>query len=656
VTTTARESAADGLNVGPRTDGTVTLGLAPPTDAAQVHAAVAAAVLHEEVTVGLPVSARSLYEEVTVGLPVSAPSLYEEVTVGLPVSAPSLYEEVTVGLPVSAPSLAAAPRAVTTVETRTFAPFDETAELPRPADLSRSRRHPGSGLYGDRATGGRPRQRRLSWTAAPPLVVTAAVVALLAWNMTGFPSASDDEGTYLAQAWAVQHGLGLAHYTYWYDHPPLAWIQLAAVSWLPATLDPSGLSVGIGRLSMLPVAAACLLLLYVLGRRLGLSRWASCVAICLYGLSPISVTMMRQIYLDSFAVMWILVAFVFALSPRRHLWLYAAAGATAALAVLSKETMLVAVPGVVVAIWQGTRRTPLRPWSIAGFSAGLIVVGSFYPLYAILKGELLPGPGHVSLVGAWMFQLGRPGSGSMLVPGTNSNQLLHSWLYYDPILILAGAVAALAGLAVRRLRSVAVALVLLIAVALRPGGYLPAMYIVQLFPLFALALAGLADLGAGLLLRKGRGWVWLRSATAVLIALGVVVYVAPRWYVGDERAVTVQANSAYDQAAQYLRVSVADKAHTTIVTDDVLWLDLVRAGYSRDRTLWFYKVDLDPAVSATLPHGWRDVDVIVSTPAIRQDPNDLPTVKALLLHSTAIATFGSGDGRIEIRRVNKEEP
>ena len=486
------------------------------------------------------------------------------------------------------------------------------------------------------------------------MALTAAITVLLAWNITGFPGASDDEGTYLAQAWAVQHGLGLAHYTYWYDHPPLAWIQLAAISWLPAMFDPSGLSVGVGRLAMLPVSAACLLLVYGLGRRLGMSRWAACLALALYGLAPISVTMMRQIYLDSFAVLWILVAFVLALSPRRHLWHYVAAGAAAAMAVLSKETMLVAVPGVMVAIWQGTRKTPMRPWAVVGFTIGLSVVGSFYPLYAVLKGELLPGPGHVSLVGAWLFQLNRPGSGSMLTPGSGSNLLLRSWLYYDSVLIMGGTLAALGALAVRRLRPVAVALVLLAGVALRPGGYLPAMYIIQLLPLFGLVLAGLADVGVTRLLHTGVRVRWLRWSVALLTAVAATAYVAPRWYVGDQRAVTTDANAPYDQAARYLRVSIADKATTTVVTDDVLWLDLVEAGYPRNQVLWFYKVDLDPEVSARLPDGWRDVDYIVSTPAIRQDPNDLPTIKALLAHSTVVTTFGAGDGRIEIRRVNQE--
>ena len=61
------------------------------------------------------------------------------------------------------------------------------------------------------------------------------------------PAATDDEGTYLAQAWAVQHGQGLAHYTYWYDHPPLGWIQLAGLSWVPALFFPDLIAVaGVG--------------------------------------------------------------------------------------------------------------------------------------------------------------------------------------------------------------------------------------------------------------------------------------------------------------------------------------------------------------------------------------------------------------------------
>ncbi|WP_127506205.1 ArnT family glycosyltransferase [Actinoplanes solisilvae] len=475
--------------------------------------------------------------------------------------------------------------------------------------------------------------------------LTTVVLALLAWNITGFPTASDDEGTYLAQAWAVQHGKGLAHYTYWYDHPPLAWIQLAAGSWLPGLIAPSLLAVAAGRIAMLPLQAAGLLLVYVVGRRIGLPRWAAGLGLLTYGLSPLFLTMGRQIYLDSFAVVWTLAALALALTPRKHLWHFAAAGAAAAAAVLSKETILVILPAVLVALWQNTARSSTRPWAIGAFASGLVLVGGFYPLYALLRGELFPGAGHVSLIGAIQFQLGsRSGSGSIFTDGSGAHELLQSWLYYDSVLLVAGAAATVAGLTSRRLRPVAVAGAILIVVALRPGGYLPAMYVVQVLPFFALSIAGVIAWTVTNL----RGHC--RTAAVVLAVILAATVVAPRWYVGDRRALTANDNAAYVQAAQYLRA----QPPSTIVVDDVLWLDCVNAGYPEDRVLWFYKLDLDTEVAARLRGGWRDVDYIVSSPAVRQDPGTLPTVTALLRNSTVIASFGPADGVIEIRQVDKE--
>jgi 4-amino-4-deoxy-L-arabinose transferase-like glycosyltransferase len=483
--------------------------------------------------------------------------------------------------------------------------------------------------------------------------LTAVVLSFLSWNITGFPSATDDEGTYLAQAWAVQHGIGLAHYTYWYDHPPLAWIQLAGLSWVPALLAPGTLAVAGGRIAMLPVVAASLLLVYLICRRLGLARWTAALALLVYGLSPLSLTMDRQIYLDSFAVAWMLGALALALSPRKHLWHYAAAGAATAVAVLSKETMLIAAPAVLVAMWQNASKTSTRPWAFGGYLSGLVLVGGFYPLYALLRGELFPGTGHVSLIGAWQFQLlSRSGSGSAFTAGSGSYQLVHSWLYYDPVILLAGLVATGVALAVRRLRAPAIAGALLTIVALRPGGYMPAMFVVQVLPFFAIAMAGVAEEGVRRLRPRQHWWRW--SVLGVAVALAVTV-VLPRWYVGDKRALVTDDNAAYAAAATYLRDDLPGRAGTTIVVDDVLWLDCVNAGYQRDKVIWFYKLDLDPAVAARLPDGWRDVDYIVSTPALRQDPGTLPTVSTLLRNSTAVASYGPESGRIEIRRVDKEK-
>jgi hypothetical protein len=483
--------------------------------------------------------------------------------------------------------------------------------------------------------------------------LAAVVLVFLAWNITGFPSATDDEGTYLAQAWAVQHGVGLAHYTYWYDHPPLAWIQLAGLSWLPAVLAPKLLAVAGGRIAMLPIDAAGLLLVYLICRRLRFARWAAALALLSYGLSPLSITMDRQIYLDSFAVVWMLGALALALSPRRHLWHYAGAGGATAVAVLSKETMLLAAPAVLVAMWQNSSRSSTRPWALGAYASGIALVGVFYPLYALLRGELFPGPGHVSLIGAWQFQLmSRSGSGSVLQQGSGSYSLVHSWLYYDSVILVAGLVATALALAVRRLRAPAVAAAVLTVIALRPGGYMPAMYVVQVLPFFAIAIAGVVE--EGVIRLQPRGHWWRRVALGVAAAIALTV-VLPRWYTGDKRALVTDDNAPYAAAASYLRTSLPDRAGSKIVVDDVLWLDCVNAGYRPDNVIWFYKLDLDSAVAKRLPDGWRDVDYIVSTPALRQDPGSLPTVAKLLTNSTLIASYGPGPGRIEIRRVDKEK-
>ncbi|MEQ4301996.1 glycosyltransferase family 39 protein [Plantactinospora sp. B6F1] len=494
------------------------------------------------------------------------------------------------------------------------------------------------------------------------LLVSALLVVVLsvqAWNISGFPNVTDDEGTYLAQAWAVREGLGLAHYTYWYDHPPLGWIQLAALSWLPALLMPDQLAVVTGRVAMLPVTGASLVLVYLFCRRLGLARWTGAVAVLGYGLSPLAVTMQRQIYLDSFAVPWMLGAFVLVLSPRRHLWHHVAAGAAAGVAVLSKETIVIVLPALVVALWRGTAPGGVRPFSFAGFFTGLLLVSIGYPLYALLKNELVPGPGHVSLLGALRFQLqDRAGSGSVFTAGSDAREVLDSWLFYDPVLIYAGILAGLLALAVRRLRPVAVAVTLLLVVALRPNGYLPAMYVIQALPFLAIVIAGVAEAGAGRLLDRrgstGRAGRSLRVGAVVAAGIVALAVVVPHWSEGNLRAMTAGDNGRYAAALSWLRAQAPDRSDQTIVTDDVLWLDLVDAGYQRDRVIWFYKLDLDREVARRLPDGWRDVDLIISTPSMRADDNPLPTVDLLLVNSEPLVTFGSGPDRIEIRQVGHD--
>ncbi|MFD5792903.1 ArnT family glycosyltransferase [Streptomyces diastatochromogenes] len=495
-------------------------------------------------------------------------------------------------------------------------------------------------------------------------LLLAAILVVQGWNIADYPTLSDDEGTYLAQAWAFQQGKGLAHYTYWYDHPPLGWVQIALLTWIPSAISPGSMTVGSMRIAMLVISGISAVLVYVLGRRLSLPRWAAGLGMALFGLSPLAVVLQREIFLDNIAVMWLLLAFCLAASPSRHLWHHFGAGLAAAAGVLTKETMLVVLPALFVTMWRHSHRDT-RKFALTGAVTACALIGFSYPLFALLKGELLPGSGHVSLWDGVKYQMSRPGSGFILDTSSGSYGVLHSWLYYDRVLPLGGLAGALLlivtwrwSVTARALAGPALTVAILAAVAMRPNGYLPAMYIIGALPFLALVLAGGAASVAHAVVRRRRAESEKRYVTggrytlAAVLALAAGAYVVPHWYDGDRTALTADANKPYRQASHWLSTKVADPKGTRVLVDDALWLDLVHAGYRPGLgAIWFYKADLDPAVTKTMPHGWRDVDYVVASPTVRRDAKDLPNVKAAIQHSEPVATFGTGPDRIEIRQI-----
>ncbi|MFD8154120.1 phospholipid carrier-dependent glycosyltransferase [Streptomyces sp. NPDC059720] len=496
-------------------------------------------------------------------------------------------------------------------------------------------------------------------------VLLLAILVVQGWNIADYPALSDDEGTYLAQAWSVQQGNGLAHYTYWYDHPPLGWIQIAVLTWIPALISPESMTVGTMRAAMLVISGISAVLVYVLGRRLALPRWAAGLGMALFGLSPLSVVLQREIFLDNLAVMWTLLAFTLAASPSRHLWHHFGAGIAAATAVLTKETMLVVLPALFLTMWRHSHRDT-RKFALTGAVTACALIGFSYPLFALLKGELLPGAGHVSLWDGVKYQMTRPGSGFILDEGSGSWGVLQSWLYYDKILPLGGLAGALLllvtwrwSVTARALAGPALAVAIFAALALRPNGYLPAMYVIQALPFLALVLAGGTASVAHAVLRRRRSEAEKRSvsvgryALAAVLALAAGAYVVPRWYDGAHTAVTTDANAPYKAASAWLATEVENPERTRVLVDDALWLDLVHQGYRPGLgVIWFYKADLDPAVTKTMPRGWKDLDYVVASPTVRRDAADLPNVKAAMEHSEPVATFGTGEDRIEIRRIH----
>ena len=130
--------------------------------------------------------------------------------------------------------------------------------------------------------------------------------------MYAAPTLVDDEGTYTAQAWAIEHWHTLAHYTYWYDHPPVGWVQIAGWTWLTGAFERNGLSAMAGREAMAVAKVVSLGLVFLLARRVGMNRVFAAVAVVLFGLSPLAMEFSRSVYLDNVAVPWLLAAFVVA--------------------------------------------------------------------------------------------------------------------------------------------------------------------------------------------------------------------------------------------------------------------------------------------------------------------------------------------------------
>ncbi len=495
-------------------------------------------------------------------------------------------------------------------------------------------------------------------------VLLAAILVVQGWNIGDYPALSDDEGTLLAEYWSVQDGTCLAHYTYGYDHATLGCIHIAVLTWIPALISPESMTVGTMRAAMLVISGISAVLVYVLGRHLALPRWAAALGMVFFGLSPLSVVLQREIFLDNLAVMWTLLAFTLAASPSRHLWHHFGAGMAAATAVLTKETMLIVLPALFLTMWRHSHKDT-RKFALTGAVTACALIGFAYPLFALLKGELLPGAGHVSLWDGVKYQMTRPGSGFILDQGSGSWGVLQSWLYYDKILPLGGLAGALLllvtwrwSVTARALAGPALAVAIFAALALRPNGYLPAMYVIQALPFLALVLAGGTASVAHAVLSRWRSEAEKRYvsagryALAAVLALAAGAYVVPRWYDGARTAVTTDANAPYKAASKWLATEVEDPERTRVLVDDALWLDLVHQGYRPGLgVIWFYKADLDPAVTKTMPRGWKDLDYVVASPTVRRDAADLPNVKAAMEHSDPVATFGTGEDRIEIRQI-----
>ncbi|GAB2968186.1 ArnT family glycosyltransferase [Frigoribacterium salinisoli] len=499
----------------------------------------------------------------------------------------------------------------------------------------------------------RRRGRDLVWLL--PALALAAVAQ--AWNLAGSPQRIDDEGTYTAQAWAVANLGEIAHYTYWYDHPPVGWLQIAAYTTVTGAFGRHDIAVVAAREAVLVATLVAAVLLWALARRIGLSRLTATAATVVFAVSPLALQYHRTAYLDNVATPWLLAAFLLALSRRYQLAGFVGAAAAFGVAVLSKETYLLALPFLVWVMWRTADRATRR-YTLSVSAALLTLLGLSYVALALVKGEVVPGQGRVSLWEGITYQLGsREGSGSVLVAGDLANEAAAQWWALDPVLIVLGTLAAVVGLSVRRLRPFAALVVFLLAFMFRPGGYLPVPYVIVLLPFAALLVAGVGEAAV----RAWRGRTPGRAATAArrtaatawlgLTAVAVVVAV-PLWTTQLRGFFLADLDAPMRQAQEWVVDNVPRDSR--LLVDDAMWVDLVEAGFDRDDVIWFYKLDTDGAVVAQNPNGWADSDFLVTTESIRTSGPDAPQIAQALENSTVVASFGQADQQVDVRRIDAQ--
>ncbi|GLZ28253.1 hypothetical protein Lesp02_04430 [Lentzea sp. NBRC 105346] len=466
-----------------------------------------------------------------------------------------------------------------------------------------------------------------------PVLLAAGLVHAI--GMSAFPRYVDDPGTYLSQAWSVRYQGTLSPYSYFYDHAPGGWIQIAMWAWLTDGFGRYDTAIGFGNEVMLLAKLASTVLLYTLGRRLGFSRPGAAAAGLLFALCPLAVMFGRWTFLDNLVTPWLLAAFVLALSPKRSIASATGGAVCFAMATLTKETALVLLPAFAWALWRNTDPHNRAHSLTVAAGAGFLLM-AMYPLMAVYKGELFEGPGHNSLLGTAKWQLvDRAASGSLLNGGSVMRQMFTDWLAQDPVLLLGGLVSIVAGFLVRRLRPIALTLLIGWLMMLR-GGYVPFMYVIVLLPWSALLIVGAIEA------------VWRRWPRAGVALAAVAVFGAALWPARLYPMVTASGPQPLRAAEQWVADNVP--RDRVVVAHDSIWVDLVHQYGFQPRPIIVHKLDADPAVRREL----KRVDyLVVPNWYYESGGGNYPTLLEARKHAVAAARFGSGGDGVVVYRVSE---
>ncbi len=505
-----------------------------------------------------------------------------------------------------------------------------------------------------------PRRAARAKPAEWAIIAGLALVGLLAHglNMFNFPAFTfnGDEGIYTGQALAVLRMGQLAPYTYFYDHAPAGWILLAA--WMALTGGPHtfGSAIDSGRVLMLLLHIGSIHRLYRVARECGCGRSAAALAGLLFALSPLTIFYGRPVMLDSIMLFWLLTSLDLLLDGQGRLSRVALSGACFGIALLSKETAIFLLPAMLLIAAQ-ERRLHHGRFAVIGWLLPMAMVTSWYLLYALLKGELLP-PGllgddrpHVSLLGTLLWQTRRDGGGMWSLDNQFWHFVREDWLLRDPIVVLAGVAAIGVNLA-RGLRdrvALAVGLLGLLPLAyLARGGLVFNFYILFALPFFALNIAS----SVALLFKHMPPWATGATVLALVAALAL-----NWWSIGMLGPLyTARSGQAGHAAIAWIQSNLPPES--AIIADDAFWPDLRlppegQPAFPNVHSHW--KVGQDPEIGLDVfENDWRTVDYLIMTPGLERNfaGTTYPVAREALAHAHPIQRWAIDGTVVELWQVD----
>lgn len=519
------------------------------------------------------------------------------------------------------------------------------------------------------------------WEVA--LIMGVLLIAGLAHgiNMFHYPYFEDDEGTYMSQGAAVINMSRLAYYTYWYDHAPVGWLQIALWLLLIGGDHTFGSILYSGRILMLLMQLGSTFMAYYIARKISNNVTVAVVAALLFALSPYGLYFHRRVLLDNITTFWMLLSILLLVTGRislNRVWLSAL---TLSISMLSKEVTVFLVP--VMALLVFLRADKSHRWfALIGWLSLVGLLVSLYPLMAILNNELFPtgtflggNAPHVSLLGSLGYQTSRGKDGGIFNWNSGFWIVTRVWIQDDPILVIFGTISAMLSVLViwkHRMVGILGLLTLSLWLFLARGGEVIKFYLVPLLPLMALNLAlmlgVIADAVRTLLQRIPRVKTTVSHVAGHIIIVACVVGIvmsipSPAAGYGygssdlaDKNNPEIFWNGTQADAQGMATAWVIQHvpARSRMIIDEYMWSDLYDAGFHYAHYYW--KVETDPAIRDTIFHNnWHNFDYVVTTPQMLVDmqTQDMQLVKSAIDNSTPLVHFDTGAWRVEVRKVNK---